>query len=228
VSRQVRPFPSPRARSARGRAALGAALVLAVAAGTGCGGDDDEAPAGSTAAGATTPSTVAAPTATGPVNGAIVPPPPTTTSADGGLVVSEVTDDPIATGVDERRGIRIAVETIRGGDEDGEVRAAFTVTGKAPAAVRRRLARTSGYMLNCALSGAPRQGAELRPTGSRTAVPVGTTRRTGGFLEAPKGRTVAGTVRSCALFLSKDPRGSTTRTYESGSPERAYVTVRFR
>lgn len=218
--------PPPCARTVRGRLLLGA-LGLAVASGAaGCGGDDAGPPALKPETAVTTGE--ARLTATGPVNGRVIPPPTTTTSADGATETTVVESPTIASGVDERRGVRLAVETVRDGLNGGKARVTFTVTPTAPAAVRRRLARTAGYILNCDLGGRGDQGAELRPTGSRTALAPGTTRRTGGFLVPPKGRTVREALRACSLFLARERRGSTSRSYESGSPQRAYATVRFR
>jgi hypothetical protein len=209
-------------------AALAAALLLA-----GCGGDDGGArPTGTTAVAGASTTTAPDETATGPVNGTTAAD-PTTTSADGAVVVTDTTDRLIAAGTDARRGIRLFVETAPDGTGagdvgSGEARAGFSVTPRTPAAARRRLARTSGFSVRCVLDGAGATGAEIRPAGSRIALPSGTTRRTDAFLRPAPGRTVRDSVRSCALYLSRDPRGSTTRTYESGTPARAYATVRFR
>lgn len=236
MSHSVRPS---RLASPRRCAVAGSAVVLAIGL-AGCGGDDDPpatAATGTTTASSAAPATTAPapPTATGPVNGSIRPDPTTTQETETGTAVSGPAGDiTVASGVDRRRGLRLAVATIDTLDEenlledDGTARVVLTVTRRAPVAVRRRLARTSGYNVACDLGGPGTSGVEIRPTGPRTAVAPGTVRRSDPFLEPAKGRTIRDTVKACFLYLSSEPRGSSRRSYASGDPDRAYATVRFR
>lgn len=197
-------------------------VLLLVASGValgGCGGDDG-------ATGASTGTTSSAP-ATAPRPTTVVGTDRATTEADPASGVTAVTPAPPLGGTDARRGISIALVPA---PDDGfpaeqagpDLRAVVRVASSAPRSVRRRLARTAGWNVECVGDGVPGTAIEVRPRGPRDQVDTGVLFRTDGFV----GPDEQARLRVCGLRLASESRGSSARTYASGPPWFAEVRLR--